>query len=130
MADRGYSEEQWKAACENARVEQCVDCEGQAYYNIHGVVDHDKHWPPLGDPATVLAMLRVLVEKGDGATKLVGYRGIGDGGTMGHRCWFVLPTLGEGFPEDEQPLPKTSADIHDSPEAAIVLACAALPKEG
>lgn len=49
--------EQWATACEKARVEQCVDCEGQAYYNIHGVVDHDKHWPPVGDPAVVLAML-------------------------------------------------------------------------
>ena len=57
--------EKWEIACQRSNISFCYGCVEQRYarYTLVGWPPdeaHDDHYPPIGDPATVLKMLEWL----------------------------------------------------------------------
>lgn len=106
VMERGYSDEQWKAACVNAGIEKNTPRWNRNYARY---IDE---LPPRGDPATVLAMLDFVIRDSEDGERA------GDQEFHGPKCLKFLELLDE--------VRWNGMSI----ATAIVLACAALPKEG
>lgn len=99
--------EVWRAACENAGIGPCVKCDSPlhnrlAFWSEVRTWRHKEHLPDVGDLECVLAMFEAKIEMLER-----------DGAKEGWWARSIDGYLTHG----------------STPAAAIVLACAALPKE-